>query len=80
LAHSLIRDIAKIKSDPNYASYCKGWKINPVVDNLLATTVINLDNGGGIPELEKFQDHFKQYKIVVYTGRNCDRIMFQRQV
>jgi hypothetical protein len=33
---------------------------------------------GGIPELETFHDHLKQYKIVVYTGLNCD--MFDGQV
>ena len=47
------------------------------VDQLLAATGITLDNGGGIPELERFQDHFRQYKIVVYTGLNCDKIMFE---
>jgi hypothetical protein len=46
-----------------------GRKIHNVVDNL-ATTGIDLENGGGIPELENFQDHFGQYKILVYTGLN----------
>jgi hypothetical protein len=58
----------------------QGRKIHPVVDNLLATTGINLRNGGGIPELERFQDHFDQYKIVVYTGLHCDSNMFEAQV
>jgi hypothetical protein len=80
LAHALIIAIAKITNDPNYNSYRRGYKIHHVVDNLLATTGINLENGGGIPELEKFQDHFRQYKIVVYTGLNCDRIMYEGQV
>jgi hypothetical protein len=52
-------------------------KIHQVVDNLLATTGINLQNGGGIPELVKCPDHFGQNKIVVYTGLNCDSIMFE---
>jgi hypothetical protein len=65
LAHALVIAIAKITKDPNYKPYMQGWKIHPVVHNLLATTGINLDNGGGIPELEQFQDHFNQYKIVV---------------
>jgi hypothetical protein len=56
-------------------------KINrPVFDNLLATTGINLDNGGGIPELEQFQNPFNQYKIVVYTGLHCDSIIYEGQV
>ena len=33
-----------------------------------------------IPELELFQDHFNQYKIVVYAGLNCDSIVFEVQV
>jgi hypothetical protein len=80
LAHVLIIAIVKIKNDPNYTAYRKGWKIHPVVDNLRATTGINLHNGGGIPELERFQDHINQYKKVVYTGLNCDNIMFEVQV
>ncbi len=50
----------------------------PKVDQLLVTTGISCDNGGGIPEC--FQDHFRQYKIVVYTGLNCDEIMFEGHV
>jgi hypothetical protein len=51
-----------------------------VVDKLFATKGINLDNHGGIPELERFQDHFKLYKIVVYTSLNRDSIMYEGQV
>ena len=58
----------------------KGWKIYPKVEQLLATKGISLDNGGDIPELERFQDHFRHYKIVVYTGLNCDEIMFEGRV
>jgi hypothetical protein len=77
-AHSLIIAIAKITLDPNYKVYMQGRKIYPVVHNLLATTGISLENGVGIPELEKFQDHFSQYEVV-YTGLNSD-IMFEGQV
>jgi hypothetical protein len=80
LAHTLIIAIAKITNDPNYAAYRKGRKIHNVVDTILAATGINLWNGGGIPELERFQDHFGLYKIVVYIGLNCDSIMFEGQV
>jgi hypothetical protein len=73
-------DHAKISSDPDYDSYRRGSKIYPVVHNLLATTGIDLDNRGGIPELEHFQDHFNQYKIVVYMGLNCDIIIFEGHV
>jgi hypothetical protein len=66
LAHALIIAIAKLTNDPNYKAYIQGRKIHRVVDNPPATTGINLDNGGGVQELERFQDHFSQYKIEVY--------------
>jgi hypothetical protein len=80
LAHALIIAVARITKDPNYKAYMQGRKIHNAVDNLLETTGINLQNGGGIHELERFQDHFGQYKIVVYTVLNCDSIMYEGQV
>jgi hypothetical protein len=80
LAHALIIDIAKITNDPNYRTYIQGYKIQLVVHKLLEKTGINLGNGGGIPELERFQAHFRQYKIVVYTGLNCDSVIFEVKV
>ena len=77
LAQALIIAIAKLTNDTNYKAYRKGRKIYPKVDQLLAATGISLDNGGGIPELERFQDHLGQYKIVVYTGLHYDEIMFE---
>jgi hypothetical protein len=50
------------------------------VDHLLKTTGIDLTNGGGIPELTKFHEHFKKYRIVVYGGLNCEDIVFDGQV
>ena len=38
------------------------------------------DWGWGIPELIRFQDHFRDYKIVVYQGLGCDDIMYEGQV
>jgi hypothetical protein len=49
------------------------------VDNLLATTGIDLTNGGDIPELIKFQEHFKEYRIVVFGGLNCKDLVFDGQ-
>jgi len=48
LAHALVMAIAKITDDPNYKSYSNGWKIVPVVQQIIETTGINLDRGGGI--------------------------------
>jgi hypothetical protein len=50
------------------------------VDNLLASTGIDLTNGGGIPELIKFQEHFKEYRIVVFGGLNYSDMIFDGQV
>jgi hypothetical protein len=81
LAHALVIAIAKVENDPDYNSYRRGYKIRPVVQRVLETIGIDLSNGGGIPELERFQDHFRdQYKIVVYGGLNCDSIYFEGQV
>jgi len=80
LAWALIIAIARLENDSNYKSYRDGWKIRPVVRNLLETTGIDLTNGAGLPELVKFQEHFREYKIVVYEGLSCDNIMFEGHV
>jgi hypothetical protein len=80
LARALVIAVAKVENDPNYKSYIKGWKIRHAVQTLLDETGIDLSNGGGIPELTRFQEHFRQYKIVVYHGSSCDDIMFEGRV
>jgi hypothetical protein len=50
------------------------------VDHLLYTTGIDLTNGGGIAELLRFQRHFKEYRIVIYGGLNCEDKVFDGQV
>jgi hypothetical protein len=54
LAHALLIAKARVDNDPNYNSYLKGRKILPEVQYLVKEPGINLDNGGGIPELIKF--------------------------
>ena len=51
-----------------------------MVGQLLATTGLDSKKGGGIAELTRFQEHFHEYKIVVYSGLNCDGIMYQGHV
>jgi len=82
LAHALIIAIARMNKDPNYQSYRKGCKkkIRPVVASLLETTGIDLTNGGGIPEIIRFQEHFREYKIVVYDNLHSDSILFEGRV
>jgi len=66
LAHDLIIAIARLTNDPNYKAYLQGPRILPEVQHLLQTTGIDLQNGGGINEIQRFQDHFTEYRIVVY--------------
>jgi hypothetical protein len=77
LARALIISIARLNNDQNYNSYRQGYKLKPKVDHLLRTTGIDLTNGGGIPELTLFQEHFKnEYRIVVYGGLHCEDNIF----
>jgi hypothetical protein len=79
LAYAPIIGIARFINDPNYKAYRQGRKICPAVDHLLATS-INLTNKGGIPERMKFQEHFKEFRIIVFGGLNCDKIYFDEHV
>jgi len=80
LAHALVIAIAKVEKDPYYKAYIQGRKVRQVVQTLLETTGIDLSSGAGIPELVRFQEHFREYKIVVYRSLNCDNIISERQV
>jgi len=80
LAHALIIAIARIEHGSNCESYRKGCKIRPVVRDLLEKTCIDLSTGAGIPTLARFQEHFREHKIVVYQGLSCDNIMFVGRV
>jgi hypothetical protein len=80
LAHALIIAVARLTNDPNYKAYREGRKIRPMVDHLLEATGIDLTNGGGVPELTRFQEHFQEYRIVVYGGLECEAIIFDGQI
>ena len=81
LAHALVIAKARVDGDDkNYQSYRRGNKIRPVVDRLLETTGIDMSRGGGVPELIRFQEHFKEYTIVVFGASNCEDIYFDGQV
>jgi len=77
LAHALIIAIARVDNDANYKSYRQGRKIRSVVQTVLQETGIDLTSGVGIPELNRFQVHFRDYKIIVYQGLGCNDIMFE---
>ena len=72
--------IAKVDNDPNYKAYIQGRKIRPVVQTLLETIGINLSNGAEIPEIVRFQEYFRKYKIIFYHGLSCEDIMIEGQV
>jgi len=78
--HALIIAIAKISDDTNYKSYLDGWKLDPVIHRLRESAGINLDRGGVIRELNQFQEYFKEYRIVVFSGFNFEDTMFDEQV
>jgi len=80
LAYALVIAVAKLTNDPNYKAFRQGRKIRPKVDRLLEITGIDLTNGGGIPELTRFQEHFIDYRIVVYGGLHCDDIIFDCRI
>jgi hypothetical protein len=42
-------------------------------------TGIDLQHGRGIPELVKFQEYFKDFRIVVFGGLNCADVKFDGQ-
>jgi len=70
----------QIKNDPHYQAYRKGRKILPKVHEFLQTSGVDFIRGGGIPELQAFESHLSQYRIVVYSGLRCDNITFNGQV
>jgi hypothetical protein len=80
LAHALVISKARLDKAPEYNSYRRGYKIWPDVENLLQTTGIDLQNGGAIPELEKFQEYFKEYSINVYGVLHCEDIIYDGMV
>ena len=80
LDHALIIAIARVENHANYTAYRKGRRIRPIVQALLKETGIDKTRGGGIPELNRFKEHFRDYKIFVYQGLGCDDIMYEGQV
>lgn len=80
LTHVLIIALARLKIVLNYIAYRIGRHILPTVQQLLVTIGIDRKNGAKILDLTTFQEHFREYKIVVYVGLNCDSVMFQGSV
>ena len=76
LAHALIIAMARVNGDPKYKSYRNGYLLDLPVDELLKASGVDLSNGGGLEELQQFQDYLSDYKIIVYDGLSPDRLIF----
>jgi hypothetical protein len=62
-----------------YTACIQERKILPKVYELLRVTGIDLSRGFGIPELQVFEHHLSEYRIMMYCGLRCDNIMFDDQ-
>ena len=71
LAHALLIAISRVDNDRNYNSYRRGFRLRPLVQNLLETTGIDLSNGVGIPEIIIIQEYFGVYKIILCLWLSC---------
>jgi hypothetical protein len=76
LAHALIITMAQVNFDPKYKSYRDGHLLDQTVEDLLKASGVDLSNGGGLEELQQFQDHLSDYKIIVCDGLNPCRLIF----
>ena len=64
LAHALIIAMARVNGDPKYQSHRDGYLLDQPVDELLKASGVDLSNGGGIEELQQFQDYLSEYKFL----------------
>jgi hypothetical protein len=76
LGSSLVISMAQVNGDPKYKSYRDSNCLQKPVEELLKASGVDLCNGGGLEELEQFQEYLSDYKIVVFEGLYPDRIMF----
>jgi hypothetical protein len=67
LAHALVIAMARVNGDPKYKSYRNGYLLDEPVDELLKASGVDLSNGGGLQELQQFQEHLPDYKIILLT-------------
>jgi hypothetical protein len=72
LTHALIIAMAGVNGDPMYKSYRNGNRLDKPVEELLKASGVHLTNGGGLEELQQFQDYLSDYKIMVYDGLSPD--------
>ena len=68
--------MARVNDDPKYKSYRNGRDLKQPAEDLLKASGVDLTNGGGFEELRQFQEHFSDYKILVFDALNPYRVMF----
>jgi hypothetical protein len=61
LAHALIISMARVNGDPKSKSYRNRHGMIEPVEELLKTSGVYLSNGGGLEELEQFQEYLSDY-------------------
>jgi hypothetical protein len=76
LTHALIIAMARVNDDPKYKSYRNGYQLDKPVEVILKSFGVDLSNGGGLEELQQFQEYLSEYKIIVYDGLSPDRLIF----
>jgi len=76
LTYALIIVMAKVNNDPKYKLYRNERCLKEPVEKLLNASGVDLSNGGGIEELQQFQQYLSDYKIIVFDGLYPDRVMF----
>jgi len=62
-----------VTEDTHYIQKGKGLK-KPVED-VLSASGVNLTNGGGLTELEQFQNYLSDYKIILCIGLGSERVI-----
>jgi hypothetical protein len=72
LTHAIIISIACVNGDPKYVLYRKGKCLKQPVQKLLRASGVDLINGGGLEELQQFQEYLSDYRIIVYDGLSPD--------
>jgi len=68
--------MAKVNSDSKYELYRHGKGLKTPVEDLLKAFGVDVSNGGGLEELQQFQDYLSDYKVVVFDGLSPDRVIF----
>jgi hypothetical protein len=74
LAYDLVIAIAQCNDDPNYVSYRDEYCFRKFVEEILKVSGVDLTYGGGLEELQQFQQYPSNYKIIVFDGLKPDRI------